>query len=147
MASGMQMLAGGSLLLLLALTAGDFQRLNLANASWRSLASVVYLTVFGSLVAFTAYSWLLRNVTTARAATYAYVNPVVAVLLGWLFASEPLTQSQFDLTFSDKLRNNIRLRPCDLRFDRVADSELLNDTSDMNAALFPYPCQLRFGRH
>jgi drug/metabolite transporter (DMT)-like permease len=91
MASGMQMLAGGSLLLLLALTAGDFQRLNLANASWRSLASLVYLTVFGSLVAFTAYSWLLRNVTTARAATYAYVNPVVAVLLGWLVASEPLT--------------------------------------------------------
>ena len=67
MASGMQMLAGGSLLILLALTAGDFQRLNLANASWRSLASLVYLTVFGSLVAFTAYIWLLRNVTTARA--------------------------------------------------------------------------------
>jgi drug/metabolite transporter (DMT)-like permease len=91
MASGMQMLAGGSLLLLLALTAGDFQRLNLANASPRSVASLVYLTLFGSLVAFTAYSWLLRNVTTARAATYAYVNPVVAVLLGWLFASEPVT--------------------------------------------------------
>jgi drug/metabolite transporter (DMT)-like permease len=69
MASGMQMLAGGSLLLLLALTAGDFQRLNLANASPRSVASLVYLTLFGSLVAFTAYSWLLRNVTTARAAT------------------------------------------------------------------------------
>ena len=85
------MIAGGSLLLLLALTAGDFQRLNLANASWRSLASLVYLTVFGSLVAFTAYSWLLRTVTTARAATYAYVNPVVAVLLGWSFAGEPLT--------------------------------------------------------
>lgn len=91
MASGMQMLAGGSLLLLLALTAGDFQRLNLANASWRSLAAWIYLTIFGSLVAFTAYSWLLRNVTTSRAATYAYVNPVVAVLLGWLLASEPLT--------------------------------------------------------
>ena len=91
MASATQMLAGGSLLLLLALAAGDFQRLNLGNASWRSLASLVYLTVFGSLVAFTAYSWLLRNVTTARAATYAYVNPVVAVLLGWLLASEPVT--------------------------------------------------------
>jgi drug/metabolite transporter (DMT)-like permease len=91
MASGMQMLSGGSLLLLLALAAGDFQRLNFANASWKSLVALVYLTVFGSLVAFTAYSWLLRNVTTARAATYAYVNPVVAVLLGWLFASEPVT--------------------------------------------------------
>jgi drug/metabolite transporter (DMT)-like permease len=49
------------------------------------------LIVFGALLAFTAYSWLLHNVTTARAATYAYVNPVVAVFLGWLLASEPLT--------------------------------------------------------
>ena len=91
MASGMQMLAGGSLLLLLALVAGDFKRLNLDNASWVSIGAFAYLTVFGSLVAFTAYSWLLNNVTTARAATYAYVNPVVAVLLGWLIASEPVT--------------------------------------------------------
>ena len=91
MASGMQMLAGGSLLLLLALVSGDFKRLNLDNASWVSLGAFAYLTLFGSLVTFTAYSWLLNNVTTARAATYAYVNPVVAVFLGWLIASEPLT--------------------------------------------------------
>ena len=91
MASGMQMLAGGSLLLLLALVAGDFKRLNLDNASWVSISAFAYLTLFGSLVSFTAYSWLLNNVTPARAATYAYVNPVVAVFLGWLIASEPLT--------------------------------------------------------
>ena len=91
MASGMQMLAGGSLLLLLALVAGDFKRLNLDNASWVSIGAFAYLTLFGSLVSFTAYSWLLNNVTTARAATYAYVNPVVAVLLGWLIVNEPLT--------------------------------------------------------
>lgn len=91
MASGMQMLAGGSLLLLLALVTGDFKRLNLDNASWVSIGAFTYLTVFGSLVGFTAYSWLLNNVTTARAATYAYVNPVVAVLLGWLISNEPLT--------------------------------------------------------
>ena len=91
MASGMQMLAGGSLLLLLALVAGDFKRLNLDNASWVSISAFAYLTLFGSLVSFTAYSWLLNNVTTARAATYAYVNPVVAVLLGWLIVNEPLT--------------------------------------------------------
>lgn len=91
MASGMQMLAGGSLLLLLALVSGDFKRLNLDNASWVSISAFAYLTLFGSLVTFTAYSWLLNNVTTARAATYAYVNPVVAVFLGWLIASEPLT--------------------------------------------------------
>lgn len=91
MASGMQMLAGGSLLLLTALGTGDFGRLSFTRASWTSMAALAYLTVFGSLVAFTAYSWLLRNVTPARAATYAYVNPVVAVLLGWLLANEPLT--------------------------------------------------------
>ena len=91
MAAGMQMMAGGSLLLLLALVTGDFKRLNLAAASWVSLGAFGYLLVFGSLVGFTAYSWLLRHVTTARAATYAYVNPAVAVFLGWLFADEPLT--------------------------------------------------------
>lgn len=91
LASGMQMLAGGSLLLITALITGDFKRLNLAAASWVSLGAFAYLVVFGALVAFTAYSWLLKNVTTSSAATYAYVNPVVAVLLGWLLASEPLT--------------------------------------------------------
>jgi drug/metabolite transporter (DMT)-like permease len=91
MASGMQMFAGGLLLLVLALAVGDFNRLSIANASWLSLGAVGYLIVFGSLVGFTAYSWLLRNVTPARAATYAYVNPVVAVMLGWFLASEPLT--------------------------------------------------------
>jgi len=91
MASGMQMLGGGVLLLVVALVTGDVQRLNLATASWLSIGAVCYLIVFGSLVGFTAYSWLLRNVTPARAATYAYVNPVVAVLLGWFLASEPLT--------------------------------------------------------
>ena len=91
MASGMQMLAGGSLLLLVGLITGEFKRLNFANTSWVSIGALGYLTVFGSIVAFTAYSWLLRNVSLARATTYAYVNPVVAVLLGWLIAGEPLT--------------------------------------------------------
>ena len=91
LAAGMQMLAGGGLLLLLSLVTADFKQLNLAAASWVSLVAFGYLLIFGSLVGFTAYSWLLRNVTPARAATYAYVNPAVAVLLGWLLANEPLT--------------------------------------------------------
>jgi drug/metabolite transporter (DMT)-like permease len=90
--SGMQMLAGGGLLLILALVTGDYKHLNLETASWTSISALVYLILFGSLVAFTAYSWLLKNVTPARAATYAYVNPVVAVLLGWSIAGEPLTR-------------------------------------------------------
>jgi len=92
MAAGMQMLSGGFLLLLLALATGDVQRLSLANASWTSIGAFFYLLVFGSLVGFTAYSCLLNHVPPARAATYAYVNPVVAVLLGWLVAGEPLTR-------------------------------------------------------
>jgi drug/metabolite transporter (DMT)-like permease len=92
MASGMQMLSGGSLLLVLALASGDVGRLNLANATWASIGAFFYLLVFGSLVGFTAYSWLLNNVTPAMATTYAYVNPVVAVFLGWLIAGEPLTR-------------------------------------------------------
>jgi drug/metabolite transporter (DMT)-like permease len=91
MAAGMQMISGGSLLLLLAIVHGDFQHLSLSNASWTSIGAFFYLLVFGSLVGFTAYSWLLNNVAPARAATYAYVNPVVAVFLGWLIAGEPLT--------------------------------------------------------
>jgi len=91
MAAGMQMMAGGSLLLLLGMVAGDWRMLSTMKPSWLSIGAFFYLLVFGSLVGFTAYSWLLRNVTPARAATYAYVNPVVAVLLGWLLANEPLT--------------------------------------------------------
>ena len=91
LASGMQMISGGALLLFLGLVTGDFQRFDLARVSWSSAIAFFYLAIFGALVAFTAYGWLLRNVSTARAATYAYVNPAVAVFLGWLVASEPLT--------------------------------------------------------
>ena len=91
LASGMEMIAGGSLLLSLGLIVGDFKRLDLAAVSWVSLIAFAYLAVFGALLVFTAYGWLLRNVSPERAATYAYVNPAVAVFLGWLFASEPLT--------------------------------------------------------
>jgi len=95
MISGMQMLAGGALLLVPALIAGDFKQVSLTDTSWVSIGALAYLIVFGSLVGFTSYSGLLRNVTPARATTYAFVNPVVAVLLGWLIASEPLTARMF----------------------------------------------------
>lgn len=90
-ASGMQMLAGGTLLALLGVITGEYRRVDFHQLSWVSIGALLYLIVFGSIVAFTAYSWLLKTVTPARAATYAYVNPVVAVLLGWAIASEPLT--------------------------------------------------------
>lgn len=89
--SSIQMLAGGSVATLLAVFRGEPAQLDLANASALSLGALAYLIVFGSLIGFTAYIYMLAHTTAAKAATYAYVNPVVAVLLGWAFANEPVT--------------------------------------------------------
>lgn len=91
LSTAMQMLAGGAALLVVAVTLGEPAQLDLAQVSLRSALGFLYLLVFGSLVAFSAYVWLLRVSTPARVSTYAYVNPVVAVLLGWAFAGEALT--------------------------------------------------------
>lgn len=89
--AGMQMLAGGALLLILGTLTGEWTSFNVANFSARSVVAFIYLFVFGSVVSFTAYSWLLHNVSPARASTYAYVNPVVAVILGWAIAGEAVS--------------------------------------------------------
>lgn len=89
--NGIQMLAGGAALTLAGLLSGELGVLNLAAISGRSILAVLYLICFGSLVAFSSYIWLLRNTTPAVASTYAYVNPVVALLLGWALAGEPLS--------------------------------------------------------
>jgi drug/metabolite transporter (DMT)-like permease len=86
--SGMQMLAGGVVLLIVGVSSGELARFDVAAVTTRSALSVGYLVVFGSLVGFTAYAWLLRVCTPAAVATYAYVNPMVAMLLGWLIAGE-----------------------------------------------------------
>jgi drug/metabolite transporter (DMT)-like permease len=91
LAASMEMLSGGGLLLLFGLATGQAGQLSLAAISARSLVSLIYLIFFGSLIGFTAYIWLLGATTPARVSTYAYVNPVVAVLLGWGFANEPMT--------------------------------------------------------
>jgi drug/metabolite transporter (DMT)-like permease len=90
-ATGMEMLAGGGVLTVVGLLGGELAAVHPANVTPRSLVAMAYLVVFGSLVGFTAYIWLLKATTPARVATYAYVNPVVAVFLGWGFAGEPLT--------------------------------------------------------
>lgn len=91
LAIAMEMLAGGALLLLAGTLVGEWGSLDLAHVSIRSWTALGYLIVFGSLGGFTAYLWLLATTTPARAATYAYVNPVVAVILGWALADEPVT--------------------------------------------------------
>lgn len=95
MATAQQMLAGGTALMLLALISGEAARLDPSGASARSLLAVVYLIVFGSLIGYSSYIWLLGVSTPARVSTYAYVNPLVAVVLGWLFAGEALTPRTF----------------------------------------------------
>ncbi|MGH2723389.1 MAG: drug/metabolite exporter YedA [Actinomycetota bacterium] len=89
--TAMQMLAGGAALGIAGIAAGEVADVDLARASMASLLGLGYLIVFGSLVGFTAYVWLLRVTRTSLVSTYAYVNPVVAVLLGWAVVSEPLT--------------------------------------------------------
>ena len=89
--TGIQMLSGGFLLLLTSTLTGEQSRFALAGVSAKSLLALGYLIVFGAIVAFTAYVWLLRVAPPVLVSTYAYVNPVVAVLLGWVFAGEPLT--------------------------------------------------------
>lgn len=91
LATSMQMLTGGVLLLLVGLATGEGAALDVNRVSWRSVVALGYLTVFGSLVSFSAYVWLLKATTIARASTYAYVNPVVAVFLGWAVAGEMLS--------------------------------------------------------
>ena len=86
-----QMLAGGGVLVVAAVCSGELSRLDLAHASLRSLLGFFYLVTFGSLIGFTAYIYVLAHTTAAKASTYAYVNPVVAVFLGWALASEPVT--------------------------------------------------------
>ncbi len=87
----MEMVAGGCLLWLMGLGLGEGAALHLADVSLKSALAVGYLIVFGSLLGFTAYVWLLKVTTPARASTYAFVNPVIAVFLGWLLADEPIT--------------------------------------------------------
>ena len=90
-ASGTQMLAGGLVLLVAGVVAREPSRLDLAHASARSLLGFAYLVTIGSLIGFTAYLYLLAHTSAAKAATYAYVNPVVAVFLGWAIGHEAVT--------------------------------------------------------
>ena len=87
----MEMLTGGAALAVVGTLTGEWSRLDLSAVTLPSLLGLGYLVIFGSLVGFTAYTWLLRVAPTTLVSTYAYVNPVVAILMGNLLASEPLT--------------------------------------------------------
>jgi drug/metabolite transporter (DMT)-like permease len=89
MFSAMQMLAGGVLLLAVGDAFGE--RVSLAGVTVRSAVALAYMILFGSIIAFSAYTWLMRVSTAARVGTHAYVNPIIAVALGWALGGETVT--------------------------------------------------------
>ena len=93
LSAGMSLTAGGALLLAASWSAGELTGFSPREVSSTSLAALAYLVVFGSLVGFSAYSWLLRVAPPSRVATHAYVNPLVAIALGSALAGEPLTST------------------------------------------------------
>jgi drug/metabolite transporter (DMT)-like permease len=91
LASGMEMICAGAALLVLGGAGGEFSRIDRSTVSTESLLALAYLVVMGSLLAYTTYEWLNRNAPGQLVGTYAFVNPLVAVLLGWSLLDEPLT--------------------------------------------------------
>jgi drug/metabolite transporter (DMT)-like permease len=89
--TGMEMLVGGAILMGIATLSGEWRQLNLAAVSLRSWLGLIYLIVFGALVGFVAYTWLLRSAPTPLVSTYAYVNPLIAIFLGAWLGQESLT--------------------------------------------------------
>ena len=87
----LQMLVGGVVLLLISLFRGEWQLFSLGKVSLQSALAVLYLILFGSIMTYSAYNWLLRQSAPAKVGTYAFFNPLVAVFLGWLLAGEPVT--------------------------------------------------------
>jgi drug/metabolite transporter (DMT)-like permease len=95
MSSGAQMLAGGIFLAIVAAALGEFRGFHPSTVSRAAWLSLLYLIVFGSIIAFTAYVWLIHHESPTRVGTYAYVNPVIAVLLGYFLAGEALGPRTF----------------------------------------------------
>lgn len=91
LSTGMQLLCGGVMQLIVSLFTGELSQFDPALVSATSALATVYLSLVSSIIAYSAFAWLMRVSTPAKVSTYAYVNPVVAVFLGWLLASEPLT--------------------------------------------------------
>ena len=85
------MISGGLILSLVSFGLGESQKFDVSRISFSSVASFAYLVIFGSIVAFSAFSWLLKHQTASKVSTYAYVNPIVAVFLGWALLGEKVS--------------------------------------------------------
>jgi drug/metabolite transporter (DMT)-like permease len=122
--TGSYLLAGGIMLLVVSTLAGEVQVVQDRPVLFRSVVALAYLIVFGSIITFSAYNYLLRRSTLAKLSTYAYVNPLVALFLGWMFANEALSFRVIAATTlvvgSVSLNLSVRVKPVDRR---VLESE------------------------
>jgi drug/metabolite transporter (DMT)-like permease len=91
MANASEMLCGGAVVLLVSVFFGEPFAFQFSQVETKAWFCMLYLTIFGSMIALTAYAWLLKNATAAKVATYSYVNPVIALFLGWLILNEQIT--------------------------------------------------------
>ena len=89
--SGLQMFTAGGVMLLLSLVTGDAFDFSISKVSWQSGTAFIYLIIFGTIIGYSAFVWLVKIRPPALVGTYAYVNPIVAVFLGWLMRDEPIT--------------------------------------------------------
>jgi len=93
LSSGMELIFGGILVLIASFIIGEPSQFHLSQVTLKSFLSLLYLILFGSVIAFSAYIWLLGNTSATRISTHTFVNPIIAVFLGWLFANEQITIS------------------------------------------------------
>ena len=91
LAAGQQMLCGGTLLFIAGIAKGELRHFDPHQITMQSLGAFIYLVLIGGIIGYVSYAWLLRHCEPAKVATYAYVNPIVAVVLGAVFAGETLT--------------------------------------------------------
>ncbi|MGE5498170.1 MAG: EamA family transporter, partial [Syntrophothermus sp.] len=93
LSSGMELIFGGTLVLIASFITGEPFQFHLGQVTLKSFLGLIYLIVFGSVIAFSAYVWLLGHTSGTRVSTHTYVNPVIAVFLGWLIANEQITSA------------------------------------------------------
>jgi len=91
LSSGMELIFGGILVLITSFIIGEPSQFHLSQVTLKSFFGLIYLIIFGSVIAFSAYVWLLGNTSATRISTHTYVNPIIAVFLGWLIANEQIT--------------------------------------------------------
>ena len=91
LSSGMELIFGGTLVLIVSFIIGEPSQFHLSQVTLKSFFGLLYLIIFGSVIAFSAYVWLLGHTSVTRISTHTYVNPVIAIFLGWLFANEQIT--------------------------------------------------------